>query len=40
MTCNCEARCSDDESVDEVTCENPFNQAMNFESNSDFDDDC
>jgi len=39
MTCNCEAHCPDDESVDEVVCENPFNQAMNIESNSDFDDD-
>jgi len=42
MVCNCEARCPgcpDDESVDEVACENPFNQAMNIESNSDLDDD-
>jgi len=37
--CNCEAMCPEDESVDEVACENPFTQAMNFESDSDFDDD-
>jgi len=36
--CNCEALCPDDESVNEVACENPFNQAINFESDSDFDE--
>jgi len=35
MTCNCEVHCPDDESVDEVACENQFNQTMNIESNID-----
>jgi len=39
VACNCEALCPDDEYVDEVACDTPFNQAMNFESKSDFEHD-